>query len=176
MKSVKASYIAVSAAFCALGILLMLFPGVSVSAVGITIGVMLIAFGVVKLIGYFSEDLYQLAFQFDLAFGVLLAVLGAAILANPERALTFLCIMMGIAVLTDGLLKLQSALDARRFGLRAWSLLLALAVCSGVLGTLLLLHPSKSARVLMTLLGAGTLFEGILNLSCALCAVKVRRR
>lgn len=176
LRATKTGYIAMSVAFCVLGVLLILFPGVSVSAVGIAAGVMLIAFGVVKLMGYFSKDLYQLAFQFDLAFGVLLIVLGAVILVSPDRALTFLCIIMGIAILADGLFKLQSSLDARRFGLKVWGLLLALAICAGIIGTLLLLHPGESAKLLMILMGVGTLFEGVLNLYFALYAVKILRK
>lgn len=176
LRAAKISYIVMSAAFCVLGVLLMLFPGISVSVVGAAAGVMLIAFGLVKLMGYFSKDLYQLAFQFDLAFGVLLMVLGVVILVSPDRALTFLCIVMGIAILADGLFKLQSSLDARRFGLRVWGLLLALAICAGLIGTLLLLHPGQSARVLMILMGVGVLFEGILNLYFALFAVKIIRK
>lgn len=176
LRAVKTSYTAMSIAFCVLGVLLMLFPGVSVSAVGIAADVMLIVFGIVKLTGYFSKDLYQLAFQFDLAFGVLLMVLGVVILVSPDRALTFLCIIMGIAILADGLFKLQSSLDARRFGLKVWGTLLALAICAGVIGTSLLFHPGQSAKVLMILLGVGMLFEGMLNLYFALFAVKTWRR
>lgn len=175
-RAARNSYIATSAAFCALGVLLMAFPGISMSVVGIAAGVMLIIFGVVKLLGYFSKDLYQLAFQFDLAFGVLLIVLGGVILVNPDRVLTFLCAMMGVAILADGLFKLQSSLDARRFGLKVWGWLLALAICAGVIGILLLLHPSQSVKVMMIMLGVGILFEGLLNLYFAIFAVKVIRR
>lgn len=175
LRAAKASYIAMSAAFCAVGVLLIVFPGVSVSAVGIAAGIMLIAFGAVKLIGYFSKDLYQLAFQFDLAFGVLLMVLGGVILVSPDRALVFLCTILGIAILADGLFKLQSSLDARRFGLNVWGALLALAICAGVIGTFLLLHPSQSAKAMMVLMGVGLLFEGLLNLYFALFAVKLHR-
>lgn len=175
LRAARGSYIAMSAAFCALGVLLIVFPGASVSAVGIAAGVMLIAFGLVKLMGYFSKDLYQLAFQFDLAFGVLLMVLGGVILVSPDRALVFLCTILGIAILADGLFKLQSSLDARRFGLSVWGALLALAVCAGVIGIFLLLHPSQSARAMMVLMGVGLLFEGLLNLYFALFAVKLRR-
>lgn len=176
LRAARTGYIAMSVIFCVLGILLILFPGISVSVVGIAAGVMLIAFGIVKLVGYFSKDLYQLAFQFDLAFGVLLMILGTVILVSPDRALPFLCIIMGIAVLADALFKLQSSLDARRFGLKVWGLLLALAICAGIIGTSLLLHPSQSAKVLMVLLGIGVLFEGILNLYFALYAVKILRK
>lgn len=176
LRAAKTSYIVMSIAFCLLGAVLILFPELSVSVVGIAAGILLIAFGLVKLLGYFSKDLYQLAFQFDLAFGVLLIVLGAVILISPDRALAFLCIIMGIAILTDGLFKLQSSLDARRFGLKVWGWLLALAICAGVIGTMLLLRPGQSAQILMILLGVGMLFEGVLNLYFALYAVKVMRK
>lgn len=102
-------------------------------------------------------------------------VLGIVILVSPDRALTSLCVIMGIAILTDGLFKLQSSLDARRFGLEVWGPLFALAVCAGIIGTSLLLHPSQSAKILMRMLGVGTLFEGVLNLYFALYAVKILR-
>ena len=42
----------------------------------ISIIAMLIVYGLIKILGYFSRDIYCLAFQFDLAFGVLLAAVG----------------------------------------------------------------------------------------------------
>ena len=51
IQAAKTSYIIMSALFCVLGIVLIAFPGISVSFVGIAAGMMLIAFGVVKLVG-----------------------------------------------------------------------------------------------------------------------------
>lgn len=112
IRAAKISYIVTSAAFCVLGVLLIVLRDWSVSFIGVVTGIMLIAFGIVKLLGYFSKDLYRLAFQFDLAFGILLMVLGVIILARPERAMSFVCLMLGVAILADGLFKLQTAVDA----------------------------------------------------------------
>ena len=70
----KISYIILSSLFIVLGVGLIALRDLSVSLIGIAAGVMLIAFGIVKLIGYFSKDLYRLAFQFDLSLGLMLAV------------------------------------------------------------------------------------------------------
>ncbi len=171
----KVSYIILSSLFIALGIGLIALRDLSVSLIGITAGVMLIAFGIVKLIGYFSKDLYRLAFQFDLSLGLMLAVLGIIILRNPNQAIAFLCLMLGIATMADGMFKLQSALEARKFGLKSWPLILVLAVGAGVVGILLALHPMQSARLLTVLLGIGMILEGVLNLSTALCGIKIIR-
>ena len=153
LRTAKIGYIIISAILCALGILLITRPDMSLSLIGVIVGVVLIVFGVIKLIGYFSKDLYRLAFQFDLAFGIVL----------------------GIAILADGLFKIQTALDARRFGLRTWWLILSLAIIAGVIGAVLVFRPTESARIVTMLLGMSLLAEGILNLCVALCAVKIIR-
>ena len=124
----KISYIILSSLFIVLGVGLIALRDLSVWLMGSAAGVMLFAFGIVMLIGDFCKDLYGLAFQFDLSLGLMLAVLGVIILRNPDQAMSFLCLMLGIATMADGLFKLQSALDARRFGLKSWLLLLTLAV------------------------------------------------
>ena len=55
-----------------------------------------------------------LAFQYDLAFGILLIALGAVILLKPEGALDFIFAALGIAIFSDGLFKVQIALDYQR--------------------------------------------------------------
>ena len=175
IRAAKISYIVTSVAFCVLGVLLIVLRNWSVSFIGVVTGIMLIAFGIVKLLGYFSKDLYRLAFQFDLSLGLMLAVLGVIILRNPDQAMSFLCLMLGIATMADGLFKLQSALDARRFGLKSWPLILTLAVGAGVVGALLMLRPMQSARALTVLLGIGMMLEGVLNLCVALFSIKIIR-
>ena len=175
VRAAKISYIVMSVLFCVLGVVLLVTHEMSVSVLGVLVGAMLIAFGIVKLIGYFSKDLYRLAFQFDLSLGLMLAVLGVIILRNPDQAMSFLCLMLGIATMADGLFKLQSALDARRFGLKSWPLILTLAVGAGVVGALLMLRPMQSARALTVLLGIGMMLEGVLNLCVALFGIKIIR-
>ena len=87
IRTAKTGYIILSLMLCAMGLLLMLKPDVSVKAIGIIAGCVLIAFGIIKLIGYFSKDLYRLAFQFDLAFGLLLLALGVVVLLRTSLAM-----------------------------------------------------------------------------------------
>ena len=175
IRAAKISYIVTSVAFCVLGILLIVLRNWSVSFIGVVTGIMLIAFGIVKLLGYFSKDLYRLAFQFDLAFGILLMALGISTLVHPSETISFLCLMYGILVLSDGLFKVQIALDGRSFGIDRWWVILLAAVVTGVLGVLLVLRPGDGAEALTMLLGASLLVDGLLNLIVALLTVKIIR-
>ena len=127
MKTAKIGYLVISVLFCVLGIVLIAAPGTSVVWLGRLLGIGMIVFGAIKLVGYFSRDLFRLAFQYDLAFGILLIALGIVTLARPGGAMSFLCIVFGIPVLADGLFKIQISLDAKRFGIEKWWVVLLLA-------------------------------------------------
>ena len=173
MRAAKAGYIAMSLVFCAAGVACIVNPGLSAAVIGRVLGVAMILFGAVKLVGYCSRDLYRLAFQYDLGFGLLLIALGALVLCRPAEVLDFLFTAMGVTVLADGLYKVQIAVDAKRFGLDAWWLTLALAVAAGAVALALVFRPWDSVRLLTILLGAALLAEGILNLCVAVSMVKI---
>ncbi len=175
MKTAKIGYIVISVALCVLGALLIVWPAFSALAIGTVMGAIMIVFGIVRLIGYFSKDLYRLAFQYDFSFGILMIVLGGIVLIKPESAMNFICIILGCAILTDGLFKIQISVDAKHFGIRKWGLILAFALLTGIVGLLLIFRPSESARLLIMLLGASLFSDGILNLSVVLTAVKIIR-
>ena len=169
----KVGYIVMSLVFCAAGAACIVNPSLSAAVIGRVLGVSMILFGAVKLVGYCSRDLYRLAFQYDLGFGLLLIALGALVLLRPAEVRDFLLTALGIAILTDGLYKVQIAVDAKRFGVSAWWLTLVLAVAAGTVGLALVFRPWDSARLLTILLGAALVAEGILNLCVAISTVKI---
>ena len=133
----------------------------------------MIVFGAVKVAGYLSRDLFRLAFQYDLAFGVLLIALGIVTLTHPGETIGFLCVVYGILVLSDGLFKVQIAMDAKPFGIRKWWLILVAAVVTCVFGCVLIFRPSASLAVMTELLGISLILDGVLNISTVLTAVKI---
>ena len=173
IRAAKLGYIILSAVFCALGIWVIVRPDSSAALLSRMVGIMMIAFGIVKMIGYYSRDLYRLAFQHDLALGILTIAMGLLIALRPNWALNLLCLLLGIEIITDGLFKLQTSLDARRFGLPTWWLMLAFAVVAGGVGIALVIAPAESGQAMVKLLGASLVADGVLNLCVALCAVKI---
>lgn len=175
MKVAKIGYIVLSIALCSFGILLIVNPEISISAFGLFTGACLIIFGAVKIVGYFSKDLYRLAFQYDLAFGIMMIALGIMVILEPNNVIETICIALGIAFLMDGLLKIQIAIDAKKFGIHPWWLIFAMAIMAVVIGILLVFLTAESARTLMILLGTSLLADGILNLITVLTTVKIIR-
>lgn len=176
IQTAKLGYILLSVALCALGGVLIAVPDFSAALLCRLVGVTMLLFGAVKIIGYCSKDLYRLAFQYDLAFGILLIALGGILLFRPDTMVQIICIIMGVCVLADALLKIQISIDSKAFGLEKWWLILVAAILTGVAGFLLVLRPMESARAVMILLGVTLITEGLLNLTTILTAVKIIRR
>ena len=176
IQAAKLGYILLSVALCVLGGVLIAVPDFSAALLCRLVGVTMLLFGAVKIIGYCSKDLYRLAFQYDLAFGILLIALGGILLFRPDTMVQIICIIMGVCVLADALLKIQIYIDSKAFGLEKWWLILVAAILTGVAGFLLVLRPMESARAVMILLGVTLITEGLLNLTTILTAVKIIRR
>ena len=176
IQAAKSGYIIVSVLLCMLGAALIADPAFSVLLLCRISGLLVALFGAIRIVGYVSKDLYRLAFQYDLAFGILLIALGALMMLRTDKMANVLFSILGIYVLADALLKVQIAIDAKAFGIDSWWLILAAAVVAGVAGFLLVLRPSESAGAVMISLGAALLAEGALNFITILAAVKIVRR
>ena len=95
LKIVKNVYIIMSLLFCALGIFLMAKPESSVRMLCVLMGTMLILYGIIKVSGYFTRDAFCLAFQFDLAFGILLMAVGVIMIARKNFAVDLIFSVFG---------------------------------------------------------------------------------
>ena len=166
LKLVKNIYIVMSLLFCVLGIFLMARPKSSVKMLCVLMGIMLI-------LGYFSRDIYCLAFQFDLAFGILLMAVGVILIARKNFAVDLIFSVFGILILADALFKIQMSVDAKRFGLALWWQILLIALVTGVIGVLVFIRPFEAAAMMMVLVGFSILLEGILNLWVGILTIKI---
>lgn len=125
VKWAKATNVVSAALMCVAGILLMCLPDIQTVAFqrGM-LGALFFLTCATKILGYFSNDLYRLAFQFDLAVGVLSGLLALAIVVTPEGTFARLPVFLIVYVMFDALLKLQISIDAKRFGMKSWAAIL----------------------------------------------------
>ena len=172
MKIAKYGYILLSAVLCALGIVRITIPKFSVETFSILCGVVFIAFGGIRLIGYYSKDLFRLAFQYDFEFGILMIILGVLIFIKPGSFTSMTCVLLGALILADALFKIRTMLEAKRFGIEKWWLLLIVAVVTAALGGTLVFYFGEQMNLL---LGITLIAEGILSLSTALALIKIIR-
>lgn len=162
-KIARDGYVFISIIFYITGLLHMLWLGAAPMAVCIVGGIILISYGIIKVIGYFSNDLYCLAFQYDMGCGLFLVVIGVIILGCNLRIRPYLMPGLGLLILLDSLMKVQTAREARAFGLKSWILLLFLSILAGAFGVLIVIMPFQKLRIVYMITGCGLLAEGAMN-------------
>ena len=155
VRQAKTIHIAASAVLLALGVFFLIFrPTVSLSR--ILMGSAFLLVGASKIFGFFANDLYKLAFQFDLALGSVSALVGVVLLVNGKLQPQTLSGISAIYVLAEAMFKIQTALDARRFGMKKWFSILIIAIVVAASGIFLLLNPLEA-----DLPDSGLLFMGV---------------
>ena len=135
VRQTKFINVAVAVAMCAAGVLLFL-PLMDHTAAKMLIGVLYVVVGLAKICGYFSNDLYRLAFQYDLAVGLFALIFGVLFLVSPARFDATLPNSIGSYAILESVFKLQIACDARRFGMRHWRPILFSAILLCAAGVL----------------------------------------
>lgn len=167
----RIGYNIISAVFCLAALLYLIFPCIPPLAASIFSGTVLIAYGVIKIIGYFSEDLFCLAFRYDFAFGLLLIAIGVIIFIKCGEAAAYLTSGFGWIILLDSFFKIQMSEEAKKFGLEQWQYISTAAGVTGAMGIILILNFSRTdlAHILAAL---ALLAEGVMNRYVMKYAVK----
>lgn len=173
IRTAKTGYLVLAALFCIMGVAILALPGITLDMIGWGAGAIIAAFGIVRIIGYYSRDPYGLAFQHDPVLGVLAIALGSVLMFRRSVAVNALGLVLGVELLADNLFTVQTALEARRFGLGSWWLLLALAVVAVIAGILLIVCPFEGMRVWVRVMGISLLSQGVMSFCVGLCAIHI---
>ena len=170
---VKILNMLISVCLSVCGIILLAMPDMTNKTISIVVGILLVAVGAFKLLGYFSKDLFRLAFEYDLQLGIVSILLGVVVLIESNSALNFICIIFGISIFIDGLFKMKIAFDSKKFGLKSWLVIMIAAVLTCVYGLVLISILKTNEIVLTVNLGIALMLEGILNLIVVLSTFKI---
>lgn len=150
VKQTRVIHVATSLLFGLAGIFLLSWPEIQSLVSRYLIGGCFIALGLGRLLGYFSNDLYRLAFQHDLGLGGFCAVFGVLCIISPDSIQVVVPYTIGVYVLIDSLLKLQTAFDARAFGMKHWiGLFLSALLLSACAVTLMIMKHQSDVPILV---------------------------
>ncbi len=158
------------------GIIIAIFMNMEENALKIIVGCMCILMGLAKVLGYFSNDIYRLAFQHDLAVGALNIILGILSFTLKGAVKDTICTSIGVYVILDSLLKVQTGIDAKNFGMKGWKGILISSASVVVVGVLALMSPHQFTLPLNISIGAAMVANATLNAWITMYSVRVRAK
>ena len=139
----------------------------------IVVGVASIIIGVTGIYGYFSNDMYRLAFQLDFALGIFNVIFGILLIINPVQLAVLLPTAISILTLLDGGNKSQMALEGKNFGISKWYLVLLSAILEIAAGIVLILWAYHELDV-RAWMGIAMGLVGVTNFWTTMYTVRVR--
>lgn len=160
----KLNFTWLSVAYVIMGAILLLWPAMSMLVICRGFGVILLAYGAVKIgMNVFASRRGWVPYT-DVSAGVISALFGLLLLIRPQMFISVLPMIVGILITVDGVMRVQSVLALRRAGyVRWWGEL----ICAGVtlvLGVLLMINPFEGMAMAVAIMGAFLLADGLANL------------
>jgi len=165
-------YMVISVIVMILGLCMIIWPVYSAELICTAIGIGLLLIGVLLVIRYLSAETKTMGHQILFAIGVIIGILGLIMLFRPKWILALIHVILGIAILVDGIFKGVKAFEAKHAAKDKWWLVLLFALLTCVFGVIVVLDPFKGVSVLMTVIGVILLLEGIQNFWVGLYAMK----
>lgn len=176
VKSAKIVHLCSAVIFLVAGLLLALVPDFEDSGVfrNTIVGVASILIGAAGIYGYFSNDMYRLAFQLDFALGIFNVIFGILLIINPVQLSVLLPTAVSILTLLDGGNKSQMALEGKQFGIQKWYLVLLSAILEIAAGVVLILLAYHELDV-RAWMGVAMGLVGVTNFWTTMYTVRVRK-
>lgn len=162
MRSIKDSYIVTSVLYILLGLVLFIYPEMSLKLVCNMIGALILIYGGIKIFSWFRNRESGF-FRFDLILGIVFAVIGGFLLLRPDIIVSILPVTIGIYILFDSLVNLRQAFDLKEAGYEKWWSMLILAVIMIILGLIMIFNPFGTVSLMVMFMGGIFLFRGISN-------------
>jgi len=123
-----------SLAILILGILFVAWPDVMIQVVAYVVGVFFIVKGAFQIINYFIEKGQNDFFNNNLLMGVISALIGVAALVIGADIANIFRIVIGIFMIYEALVRMNTALKLHTAGISIWRYVLILALVILVLG------------------------------------------
>lgn len=165
LKAIRGSYIAASVLYMVIGIILLLFPEMSLKIVCAIFGTVILAIGLIKILTYFKNRDVGFIGQLGLVIGIIISVMGGFLLLQPDVILSILPVIIGIYIIFDSLQNFKQALELYKAGYDKWWSMLLLAAVLVILGVVIVINPFKTVALSVRFIGAIFVFNGIANIA-----------
>ncbi len=160
LKKIKTNVI-VSALICVgLGVILVVWPGLSVRVVCMAIGGVLVLNGLSRLLNFILNRDGSIFSQMNLVMGIIITVIGGWILLQPGTIIAMIPILVGIIIVIHGINNLQQAVSLCQNRYDKWWIALLLGIVTIGFGVLLVFNPFAAVDTLIRFIGLFMIYDG----------------
>ncbi len=164
MNSLKWSAILEAALYVILGLAAIFATDAAMVLVAQIIGWSMILAGAVMIVIYLIRDAAKNYYRNDFLHGMIFIVLGIVVLKQPAIVINFFPTILGALVVISGCIKLQNAIDLKRWNDSKWIGMLVTSVVNIILGGILIVKATTVATVMFVVLGIVLIICGVTDI------------
>lgn len=158
------SLILVSVCYIAIGVVLLLFPQVSMPSICGAVGILLLIVGAVSIAWYFLRKRYLENNHWGFSLGVAECILGLlAVLRTQQMAAAF-ALVLALCMVADNIIKVQFSMDLLRLKKKLWLGVLIVSLVMAALAVISMLVPFPTEAFKNTFTYVILVVDGVLNI------------
>lgn len=143
-----------------LGIFLIAFPDAVIKVIAYIVGIFLVIKGAYQIINYFVVKGQNDYFNNNLLFGIISGLVGIAALVMGEEIAGVFRVVIGIWIIYESLVRVNTAIKLHAAGIEAWKISLVLALAMLVVGVFITFFEGA----VVTLLGWMLILSGVIGI------------
>lgn len=163
IKSMYRTSIVFSLVLFFVGLFLLIEPETTLHAISYIVGIILIVWGIIPVIGYLSNKENQGYLDFSFVLGIFSLIIGIIIVINPNIIGSIIPLLLGIWMLINGITKLQYSLNLKKYE-KDSNMSVIISVIILICGLVLIFNPFKGAVVLTQIIGGFIIAYSILDI------------
>ena len=175
LKKMQGSYVVLAVAYVVFGLSLLIKPQQSTTVICYAIGALCIIYAAATLIKYFTDSTRRLYIEPNFVLPVILGVFGIVTIVRPAVIISILPFIVGIVLVSSGLIKVQDSINLKRFDYARWYIVLAFALVSVVHGIVILINPFGTGMLFTRIVGLFFVVDGAMSISSIIMTRKNSR-
>ena len=145
-----------------LGLIMVIYPGVSLETFGIIVGIYSIIHGLVLVALDFNANMYYMPFD-GIISGILFILLGIVLIIMPGIISFALTLALGVWIILTSVSAIRMSILVRKEDPN-WILILLLGIIDLIVGILILFNPFESAISVTILAGIVLMVHSVINI------------
>ena len=163
LKSIKVNILSSAVLCILLGIVLVAYPSTSLTLVCRAVGAIVLVTGLSFVFSYLRVGKTRWYGKVELVFGSIFAILGGFILLYPLGILSIVPLVFGILLIYHGIANVRQAFELHQYKDKGWWLPVLIAATTIILGVVIMKNPFGTMDILMRIIGACLIYDGLMN-------------
>jgi uncharacterized membrane protein HdeD (DUF308 family) len=166
VKKFRWGYLLISLVLCAVGLCFIIYPNNSIKIGSYIIAAAAMLVGIILAIKVLADRKRDFSFATSIFSAVLTVACGVVALIIPNEIFKLYPMLIGLFIILDGSFKLQTVINAKRYKIKCWWLLLLFAVISIIGGFFVIrlrVDIDVSYRFFSVIMGASLCSCGLQN-------------